>query len=283
MGTLKDKMTEDLQLRGMAEATIRTYVTHARGFAKWARRSPAECGTEEVRGYLLHLRSVGRSASTRGGALAALGYLYGATLGRPGVTAGIPRPKCPQVLREVLTPREVAAIFEATTSLTFRTMFRTGYATGLRLGELCALEVGHIDAEGGVIHVHAGKGSKDRLVMLSPRLLGWLRAYWARVRPPGPRLFVIGEDRRPPSARAVQHAFTQAKKRAGITRPASVHDLRHAFASHLLEHGVDLRRVQLLLGHSRLETTTRYLHVSSAEIRYMPSPVDLGGEDAPRW
>jgi site-specific recombinase XerD len=189
--------------------------------------------------------------------------------------ARIPLPKSPRVLREVLTQQEVAALFAATTSPTYLAMFRTAYAAGLRLAELCALQVGHIDVANGVIHVHAGKGAKDRLVMLSPRLLAWLREYWSRVRPVGPMLFVT-RGGRPPSRRGVQHAFARARGRAGITRPASIHDLRHAFASHLLQHGVDIRRVQLLLGHSRLETTTRYLHVATSEIRHIPSPVDLG-------
>ena len=116
--------------------------------------------------------------------------------------------------------------------------------------------------------------------MLSPRLLEWLRDYWREVRPPGPELFVIGTGR-PPCRRSVQRAFEQAKERAGVTRRVSVHDLRHAFATHLLEGGVDLRRVQVLLGHANIDTTTRYLHVSAAGIRDTPSPVDLPALAAP--
>lgn len=286
MGVLQDRMVEDMRLRNMAATTTKTYVSHARSFARWTRRSPSECGTEEVRAYLLHLHAEGRSASTRSGAVAALQFLYAETLGRPEVMAEIPRPKAPRWMREVLTRAEVESILAATTSPTYLAMFRTAYATGLRLAELCALEVTHIDAANGVIRVHAGKGSKDRLVMLSPRLLDWLREYWREVRPPGPELFVLSTGR-PPCRRSVQRAFELAKKRAGVTRRVSVHDLRHAFATHLLEGGVDLRRVQLLLGHTKIDTTTRYLHISPAGIRGTPSPVDLPAPatpaPAPAW
>lgn len=280
MGALQDRMVEDMRLRGMAATTTKTYVSHARAFARWMRRSPAECGTEEVRAYLLHLHAEGRSASTRSGAVAALQFLYAETLGRPEVMADIPRPKCPRWMREVLTRAEVEAILAATPSPTYLAMFRTAYAAGLRLSELWALEVSHIDPANGVIRVHRGKGSKDRLVMLSPRLLAWLREYWREVRPPGPQLFVLSTGR-PPCVRSVQRAFTLAKARAGVERPVSVHDLRHAFATHLLEGGVDLRRVQVLLGHTKIETTTRYLHISASGIRGTPSPVDLPVPGAP--
>ena len=280
MGALQKRMVEDMRLRGMAATTTTTYVSHARSFARWMRRSPAECGTEEVRAYLLHLQGEGKSASTRSGAVAALQFLYAQTLGRPEVMADIPRPKAPRWMRDVLTRSEVDSILAATPSPTYLAMFRTAYAAGLRLAERCALEVTHIDPANGVIRVHRGKGSKDRLVMLSPRLLEWLRDYWREVRPPGPELFVIGTGR-PPCRRSVQRAFEQAKERAGVTRRVSVHDLRHAFATHLLEGGVDLRRVQVLLGHANIDTTTRYLHVSAAGIRDTPSPVDLPALAAP--
>lgn len=284
MGAMKTRMIEDMVLRGMSAATIKTYTSAVYRFVVWTGRSPDACGTEEVRSYLIYLRTSGRSVSTCSGARAALRHLFTNTLARPDVTAQIPNMKAPHVIREVLTQTEVIAILAATRSRTYRAMFQTAYAAGLRVSELMALEVSHLDAAAGVIHIHGGKGGKDRLVMLSPRLLTWLREYWREVRPAGPRLFVARTGK-PLCVRTVQKAFTVARERAGITRPASIHDLRHAFASHLLDHGVDLRRLQLLLGHARIETTAGYLHVSSTRIRYIPSPVDLPGleEATPPW
>lgn len=280
MGQLQERMVEDLRLRGRAETTIRTYVGAARGYARWLVRSPVTAGEAEVRAYLLHLHALGRSASTRAGAVAALRFLYAVTLGRPEVTAGLPYPRPPRVLRDVLTRREVALLFASTRSATYRAMFQTAYAAGLRLSELCALNLADIDSESGVIRIRGAKGGKDRLTMLGPRLLGWLRDYYRAVRPTGPRLFVA-RGGRPPSPRTVQKAFEAARTVAGITRSVSVHDLRHAFATHLLEDGVDLRRVQLLLGHAKIDTTTRYLHVRTDGLRTTPSPADRPEEFDP--
>jgi site-specific recombinase XerD len=177
-------------------------------------------------------------------------------------------------LPEVLSPEEVSRLLDSFDTFKYRTLFRTIYATGLRISEACQLTTGDIDASRGVIRVRDGKGGKERLVTLSDELLRTLRAYWRVARPPAPYLFATASGR-PLGAKTARAALRRAAESAGISKRVTPHTLRHSFATHLLERGTDLRVIQVLLGHSSLRTTTRYTRVSAKLIAQAPSPLDL--------
>jgi site-specific recombinase XerD len=276
MGALRERMEQDLELHGYAESTRKVYVAAAADFVRYYRRSPEQMGQEEVRRYVRHLREEKRLKSQRlRQYLAALKFLYERTLGRPQVVSFLGWPSDPVKLPVVLSVEEVVRLLEKLRSLVYRVLFTTVYAAGLRIREACLWETMDIDASRGVIHVRRGKGDKERLVMLSPRLLHVLREYWRLERPPAPYLFVSqarGEPMQPDYARKV---LRQAKLEAGLEKRVTPHTLRHSFATHLLESGTDVRVIQALLGHSRLDTTMVYTHVSLGLIRGTQSPLEL--------
>lgn len=283
MTRLRDRMESDLVLAGKAETTRAAYIGCVKTFvAHHDQRPPARLGREEVRSFLLHKQQDhGICASTYVVYLAALKFLYGVTLRRPEVTDGIPFPKRKQKPPVVPTTDEVARILEATTSVFYRTFFMTAYAAGLRGNEVCHLRIEDIDSAAGVLHIRHTKGGRPRTLMLSPRLLSALRVYWKAVRPPGPWVFPgrVGSPKhwsdRPVTRRRASDVFRQVRRAAGIERPVTLHGLRHGFATHLLEAGVDLHTIQVLLGHQHVETTTRYMEVRTDLIRRTPSPLDL--------
>ena len=205
--------------------------------------------------------------------LQALRFLYNVTLGRDWVLKHIVCPKRPKRLPVVLSGEELVRFFAAISSLKHRASLMTAYAAGLRVSEVAALRVEDIDSRRMVIHVREGKGSKDRYVMLSPKLLGLLRAYWKAARP---RLWLFpgGNADRPITPSAVRKACQRAREAAGLGKHVTVHTLRHSFATHLLEAGTDLRTIQVLLGHHSPRTTAVYTHVSPAAVRATVSPLD---------
>jgi integrase/recombinase XerD len=278
MGRLRDKMLADLQLAGLSESTRTAYIDLARRFVKHHGRPPEEMGAEEVRIFLLDLAHKGRAANTIRLYIAALAFLFGVTLGRPEVMATVPRPKLRRRAPAVLTRDEVARVLGAVRSPFWHTFLVTAYATGLRRFEVLNLCAGDIDAPAGLVRVRCGKGGVGRTVMLDPELLATLRAHWVRHRLPGPWLFP--ERRRdgswadhPPDYRAASAAFRAAAIRTKLGRPASLHSLRHSFATHLLESGVDPITIQQLLGHVSLTMTSRYAHVRTDRIRAVLSPL----------
>jgi len=282
MGQLRDRMKEDLELAGKAASTIEKYLHHAHSFAAFHMKSPTDMGESEVREFLTYLlKERGLSDSTYVQYLAALKFLYGTTLGRNEVTAGIPfrRVRAPKI--EVLTAAETARVLDAAPSLYYRMLFETAYSGGLRPFEVCALRAKDIDSDSMLLRIRRGKGDKTRQVMLSKRLLQNLRGYWRELRLPGPWLFPrrIGGGRRyadvPIQSHRASKVFTAARRRCGIDKPVSLHSMRKAFATHLLEAGVDLRVIQVLLGHSSPVTTARYTRVSTELIRKTTSPLDL--------
>ena len=274
MSTLRQRMREDLQLRNYSPVTIDCYIRCVADFAKHFHISPDQLGPEHIRQYQLHLvheRQVSWSLVMQ--VVSALRFFYNTTLDRGWMITYIPQPKRPKTLPTILSQDEVAALLRAPRHLKSRAMLMTLYAAGLRVSELCHLRVEDIDSARMVVCIHQGKGQQDRVVMLSPRLLAVLRAYWLQFKP-RTYLFPGQDSARPSSRRTVSAICHSAAQQANLTKPVSPHALRHAFACHLLEWGVDLRRLQLLLGHQNLRTTSRYLHVSPHALSTIPSPLD---------
>jgi site-specific recombinase XerD len=274
MTPLRQRFIDDLRLRNYAARTISTYVSQVAGFAKHFGKSPELLGASDVRDYQLHLLARQRSWSTFNQAVCALRFLYGTTLGRPEQLPMIPYGKRPKTLPSVLAPQEVVRLIDTAETPRDRLFVQVAYGCGLRLSELVHLHVHDIDSARMVIHVRHGKGAKDRLVPLSQRLLQELRAYWRQYRP-STWLFPGAKPGEPICGSNMQRRFSRLVKRVGLTKHCSLHTLRHSYATHLLETGVDLLTLKMLLGHRTLETTARYLHVRTDRLHQTPSLLDL--------
>jgi site-specific recombinase XerD len=268
-------MDDDMIVRGFAVRTRETYLDVVRGLAKHYRRSPDLITDEEVQAYLLYLiRDRQRSWSTCNIVVHGLRFLYHETLKRDRMTFAIPSPRQPGKLPALLSRDEVQRLIAHTSHQTSRTMLLTTYAGGLRLNEVLHLRVHDIDSARMTIRVEQGKGGQDRYTVLSARLLDALRAYW-RVARPTTWLFPGKDGTQPRDPSGLQRAYTLAKRRAGITKPGGIHALRHAFATHLLEAGVDLHTIQRLLGHKSITTTTRYWHLTHATLTTQAARLEL--------
>jgi site-specific recombinase XerD len=279
MTPLRRRFVEDLTIRNYSSRTIECYVALVARFAAHFGRSPEQLGAEEVRAFQLHLLEKRVSWSHFNQAVCALRLLYRLTLHQPDLVTMIPYGKKPKTIPCVLSADEVARLLRAAPAGRDRMLLQTAYALGLRLEELVHLQVGDIDGERRVVHVRLGKGAKDRLVPISDRLLTELRAWWRVQRPPlwlfpggkaGAR--ITGE---PITDGGVQRIFRRTRAAAGINKPASMHTLRHSFATHMLEAGVNIAVLQRMLGHSHLSTTARYLHFSLRDLQRAPSLLDL--------
>jgi site-specific recombinase XerD len=273
MTPLRQRLIQDLQLRNYAPRTIDCYVRAVAGFAQHFGRSPELLDAEHVRQYQLHLLAQKASWCRFNQAVSALRFFYGTTLNRPDVVVMIPYGKKPRSLPCVLGADEVARLFAAVSDPRDLVVLQTAYAAGLRVSEVVRLKVGDIDAGRMLLHVRCAKGRKDRLVPLSSALLQRLRDYWRRDRPaswlfpgqgPGGHIS-IGQ---------VQRLCRRAVLACGITKKASMHTLRHSYATHLLEAGTDLATLQKLLGHNSLSTTLRYAHVRQPLLQRVRSPLD---------
>ena len=274
MTPLRQRFIDDLRLRNYARRTIDTYVSRIACFAKHFGRSPELLGPDEVREFQLHLLQRRVSWSSFNQAVCALRFLYGTTLGRPDQLPLIPYGKRPKTLPSVLGPDEVLRLLDAAPPGRDRVLLQVAYGCGLRLNELLHLRVGDIDSARMVIHVRQGKGAKDRLVPLSLRLLDELRAYWRLCRP-RTWLFPGQTADGTMTSSNVQRRFGRLVRRVGLTKRCSMHTLRHSYATHLLEAGVDVLTLKALLGHASLQTTARYLHVSTRRLHQTPSLLDL--------
>jgi integrase/recombinase XerD len=273
MTPLRRRMIDDLILRNYSPNTIRTYVGSVVRFAHHFHCSPANLGPEQVRAYLLHLiQKRRRSMSYYNQVRCALRFLYRETLGRHDVLESIVPAKQPRALPVVLSTEEVVRLFAALTDLEHRAILMTAYAAGLRVSEVTRLRVQDIDSQRMIIRV-LGKGDKERHVMLSPRLLKILRAYWKALRPRN-YLFPGADLETPILSKTVCTACSRAADKAGLHKHVTVHTLRHSFATHLHEAGTDLRTIQVLLGHSSIRTTARYVHVATASLAKIQSPFD---------
>jgi site-specific recombinase XerD len=274
MTPLRRRMIDDMTLRNFTPTTVKAYVQCVARFARHFHSSPELLGAEQVRAFLLHLlQERGASMSYYNQTRCALRFVYHVTLGRDDVLKSIVPARQPCTLPVVLSPDEVARFFAAIGNLKHRAILMTAYATGLRVSEVTQLRVTDIDSQRMVIHVRHGKGQKDRYVMLSPRLLEILRAYWKAVRP-GDILFPGATADRPITTGSVRKACYRARQAASLGKPIVVHTLRHSFATHLLEAGTDLRTIQVLLGHRSFNTTARYVHVATASLPSIRSPLD---------
>jgi len=272
--TLKRRMIEDMQLRGLSPHTKAGYLMRVTLFARHFGKLPDKLGEEEIRQYLLHLVndkhvSYGVFEQT----YCALKFIFETTLKRPWEMKHVPHPKKPQRLPVIFDKGEVQKLLWVTTNVKHKAMLMMAYGSGLRVSEIAHLTVSDIDPTRMAVFVRQGKCQKDRYTILSKTALETLTRYLRKYRPTS-WLFPGMIPGRPITSSSIERVMTIAKKRAGITKRASVHSLRHAFATSLLESGTDLRRVQLLLGHRSLKTTAIYLHVSPKDLSNITSPLD---------
>jgi len=282
MGELYDRMARDLKLRNVAERTVERYLKCCCDFVRYSRKSPLELGEAALKEYLAQLQANGASPEKLKMYVAALKFLYGTTLRRPEVMAAIPFPRVPKSLPVILSGSEMVRLFEALDSTKHRAVVLTTYGTGLRISEVCSLEVGDIHSRRGLIHVRDGKRGRDRYVMLPPRVLLALRTYWKEERPTGPALFAGQQPGTCIAPETVRRALHEAVQKSGLNKRVTPHLLRHTFATHLLELGTDLRTIQVLLGHGSIRTTERYTHIRADKLRRTTSPVEVIGTEKGR-
>jgi integrase/recombinase XerD len=277
MTLLKQRMLEDLRIRNYAPTTVDCYVRSVADFAKHFSKPPDQLGPEEIRSWQLHLLNEKHvKQSTYIQAVCGLRFFYRYTLNRKVEIERIPLPRREKKLPIILSKQEVKALLTAPTNLGHRAILATMYGAGLRVSEATNLKVEDLDRDRKVIRVRGGKGRKDRQVMLADTLREVLIAYW-RWKRPTDWLFPGGRADRPLTTRAVFLTCRKAARLAGIAKPVHPHSLRHAFATHLLDDGVNLVIIQTLLGHTDLKTTARYLHVSDIAIRSARSPLETLG------
>lgn len=281
MNLLRQKLIDEIDLRGRSAHTRRAYVQCIARLAKFYQRSPDQLSDEEVRGYLLHLlRHDKLSASSLVVAVSALRFFYEHVLQRPPkvIEHVLPRSKTQVRRAQVYSVEELEAFFAFPgLNRKHRAMFMTTYAAGLRVSETCRLKVEHLLSDRFQIRIVQGKGKKDRYSLLSPRLLEELRAYW-RIYRPKEWLFPNRLDPdRPLTTEGIRHAFVAAIQRVGLPDRGGIHSLRHSFATHLLEAGVDVLTLQRLLGHSQLATTANYLHIRRERLSQVSGAMDLLG------
>ncbi len=270
---LRRRMTEDMTVRGFTPGTQRGYLRAVRDFTAFLGRSPDQAGAEDLRRYQLSMRSGGASATTMNAAVSALRFFFTLTLGRNDAQAGMTTVREPRRLPVILSPEEVARLLDAAPSLKYRAALSVAYGAGLRASEVVSLKIADIDSTRMVIRVEQGKGRRDRYAMLSDLLLDVLRAWWREARPQG-WLFPGQNPVNPLTTRQLRRVCHAASQAAGIDKRVSLHTLRHSFATHLLEQKVDIRVIQVLLGHRKLDTTARYAQVASTTLRAVKSPLE---------
>lgn len=276
---LRRRMIEDMAVRGFAPKTQQGYIRAVRNFTAFFGRPPDQASAEDLRRYQLHLRSIGTSATSMNAAATALRFFFEVTLDRREMAAALTSVRQPQRIPVLLSPAEVARLLDHAPGLKARAALSLAYGAGLRASEVVYLRVSDIDSERQVIRIEQSKGRKDRNAMLSDDLLALLRAWWRLGREkgvmlPGGWLFPGQNPVNPMTARQLSRIFHGAKEAAGIDKKVSLHTLRHCFATHLLEQGVDIRVIQILLGHKKLETTARYSHIASTTLKAVKSPLE---------
>jgi len=270
---LRQRMIDDMTARRFKEKVQKDYVRHVRTFTAFLGRSPDTATSEDLRRYQLHMAQQPISASSVNAALAALRFFFTVTLERADLVRPLRVVNEPRKAPVVLSKEEVARLIEAAPGLKYKAALSVAYGAGLRVSEVANLKVSDIDSERMTLRVEQGKGQRDRYVMLSPRLLDLLREWWPAARPPV-WLFPGQNPINPVTARQLNRAVNAAKTLAGISKRVSPHTLRHSFATHLLEQGVDIRVIQVLLGHAKLETTALYTRVAVSTIRDVESPLE---------
>ena len=287
---LRQRMIEDMSARQLQPATQRAHIRSCRRFAAFLKRSPDTATAEDIRRFQLHLTESGASICNRNRTMTGLRFLFRVTLRRLDLAEEIYHIKEPQKIPLVMSQDETRRLLAVAKTLKARVLFGLGYGCGLRASEVVRLKAGDIDSAQGIIRVVQSKGRKDRNVMLSVEVLALLRQWWkARPRwydigvPPQERWLFPGLRRgKPMTTRQLARLFHQTADAAGIRKPVTLHSLRHSFATHLLEHGTDVRVIQALLGHSKLDATARYTRVATGMISAVESPLDLLSEPGKR-
>ena len=279
---LRRRMLEDMAMRGLREDTQRDYIRFVRSFAAFLGRSPDTATAEDIRRFQVHQHENGAQPPTINCSVSALRFFFTVTLDRPDLSRRLVLIRYPRKLPDVLSVEEVGRLLEAAPGAKYKAALGTAYGAGLRVSEVAALKIDDIDSIRMLIRVEQGKGRKDRNAMLSPQLLELLRLWWRE----GKRRNIIlphgwlfpGQSRTDPiSTRQLHRAVHEAAETAGIRKRVSPHTLRHSFATHLLEQDVDIRVIQVLLGHSKLDTTALYTRVATRTIRAVTSPLEKLG------
>lgn len=279
VGALRQRMLEDMAMRGLRQETQRNYLRSVRDFATFLKRRPDTATPEDVRRYQVHQTESGVQPQSVNCSVSALRFFFTVTVARPDLSRRFVVMRYPQKLPAVLNAEEVGRLLEMAPGPKYRAALGTAYGAGLRVAEVAHLKVGDIDSTRMLIRVEQGKGRKDRNAMLSPQLLRLLRLWWREgkrrgVMLPGGWLFPGQSAVDPISTRQLNRAVHEAAEAAGIKKRVSPHTLRHSFATHLLEQDVDIRVIQVLLGHSKLDTTALYARVATKTIRAVTSPLE---------
>ena len=275
MGLLRERLVRDMQLRRFSDSTQEGYMRAVVGLVNHYRIHPEKVDAKKLQDYVWHLLNERKLEWSSVNAMTSgIRFFYSVTLGRRDLSLAIPPRKTPRRLPEILSGEELLRLFGALKNRKHRTILMTAYSGGLRLSEIIRLQVTNIDSSRMMIRIENGKGEKDRYTILSPRLLQELRSYAKAYRPktwlfPSPLLKGHLNKSTP------ELIFTQAKEKAGITKKVSFHSLRHAFATHLLEAGVDIKTIQVLMGHASITSTAKYIHVSRKDLGSVQSPLDL--------
>jgi integrase/recombinase XerD len=278
-GTLRERFVEDMTVRGFTDKTSHDYIRTVAGFAAFLKRSPSTATAEDIRRFQIHQFERGMNAPAMNSAVAALRFFFNHTADRPDLARKLLRLRYPRKLPIVLSPDEAARLIAATTCLKHRAALSVAYGAGLRVAEVASLKVGDIDSKRMLIVVERGKGGRGHHALLSPDLLALLRAWWQEGRQDGVMLpagwLFPGQDpAKPITTRQLSRVVEAAAIAAGLTKNVSPHTLRHSFATHLLEDGVDIRVIQVLLGHAKLDNTALYTRVATKVVRTVTSPLD---------
>jgi site-specific recombinase XerD len=281
MTELRKKMIRAIELRNLSKNSKKSYLNAVSGISQYYMQSPDQLTKEMIEDYLLYLKKEKQCAlTTVGSAITGLRFFYIHVVGNEQLAPSCNFAKTPKKLPSVLSQEEIFSIFDATDNLKHRLMLKTAYSAGLRASEVLSLKPEHIDGKRGLIKV-TGKGGKQRYTLLSKKLLPELRHYYQQYRP---KLFLFPSPKKgtPLCYATIRAVYEKARKKAGIKKGAGIHTMRHSFATHLLEAGYDIRKIQVLMGHTRLSTTIIYLHVSRATLSTIPSPLDLFNPDKPK-
>ena len=284
---LRQRMIEDMTARKLGAGTQRLHIASCKRFVAFLQRSPDTATVEDIRCFQLHLAETGTSIPNRNRIMTGLRFLFRVTLRRLDLAAEIYHLREPQKIPQVISPDETRRLLAVADSLRTRLLLSLAYGCGLRASEVVRLKVKHIDSAQKIIRIEQGKGRKDRNVMLSPELLDLLRQWWS-ARPSRHDAGTPLEDRwlfpsrksgqgasKPMTTRQLTRLFHEAANAAGIRKNITLHVLRHSFATHLLERGTDIRIIQALLGHAKLDATARYTRVATGMIASIASPLDL--------
>ena len=273
LSPLRRRMIEDMTVRNFVEKTQNDYIRQVKTFAAFLGRSPDTATAEDLRLYQLHLTEGGVRPPTINSAVSALRFFFSVTVDRPAVTKPLTFVAEPRKIPVVLSPKEVARVLEAASGPKYKAALSAAYGAGLRVSEVVALKVSDVDSRRMLLRIEQGKGRRDRCAMLSPQLLELLRDWW-RIAHPRIWLFPGQNPLNPLTPRQFNRAVHAAAHRAGIAKRVTPHTLRHSFATHLLEQNIDIRVIQVLLGHAKLETTALYTRVAPNTIRAVMSPLD---------